>query len=429
MRARLPTAVFLVLASSSVACGGSDESNANGADTSVSSDALDASNETSSETSGDVLDASGDTTKDGGSDGGASATSIAAGTGHTCAVIVGGTLKCWGWNVVGQLGDGSTTDRLTPVSVTGLTSGVIGLAAGYAHTCVVTSGGAVQCWGLNDNGQLGIGTTGQRHTPVAVTGLSSGITAIATGYAHSCALTTAGAVQCWGANAYGQLGDGTATQRLTPVAVTGLSSAVIAIVAGSFHTCALLSTGSVQCWGWNELGQLGDGTVVKRLSPVAVVGLSGVATIAAGQRQTCAVTTAGAMHCWGFNGFGQLGDGTTTQRNAPVAVTGLTSGVKAIASGGDHTCAVTSAGGVQCFGDNGAGQLGDGTVMRRLTPVDVSGLSSGVAILGLPNSGGPQSCSISTDGSIRCWGTNSKGQLGDGTTTDRHVPTPVVGFP
>jgi alpha-tubulin suppressor-like RCC1 family protein len=353
-------------------------------------------------------------------------TAIAAGGAHTCALTSAGGVKCWGANFDGQLGDGTTTDRPTPVNVSGLTNGVTAIAAGGAHTCALTNAGGVKCWGYNYFGQLGDGTTTDRPTPVSVSWLTSGVTAIATEASHTCALTSAGGVKCWGYNYYGQLGDGTTTSRSTPGDVSGLTGGVTAIAAGGDHTCALISTGRVKCWGSNGVGQLGDGTTTDRLTPVDVSGLtSGVTAIAAGESHTCALTNAGGVKCWGYNGSGQLGDGTPTNRLTPIGVSGLTSGVTAIAAGGWHTCALTSGGGVKCWGDNYSGQLGDGTTSSRLTPADVSGLTSGVTAIA---AGEEYTCALTGAGGVRCWGYNSYGQLGDGTTTDRPTPVNVSGL-
>jgi alpha-tubulin suppressor-like RCC1 family protein len=350
---------------------------------------------------------------------------VAAGAYHTCALTSGGGVSCWGNNGHGALGDGTTTTRLTPVVVSGLSSGVTVVAAGSSQTCAVTSGGGVVCWGYNTNGQLGDGTTTQRLTPVAVSGLASGVTAVATGAYHTCAVTSGGGVVCWGDNGFGQLGDGTTTQRLTPVAVSGLASGVTAVATGAYHTCAVTSGGGVVCWGDNGYGQVGDGTTTsQRLTPVAVSGLaSGVTVVAAGSSHTCAVTSGGGVSCWGNDGNGQLGDGTTTmQRRTPVAVSGLASGVTAVATGTTHTCALTSGGGVSCWGNNGDGQLGDGTTSPRYTPVAVSGLSSGVTVVA---AGGSHTCAVTSGGGVVCWGYNSSGQLGDGTSTQRLTPVSV----
>jgi alpha-tubulin suppressor-like RCC1 family protein len=221
--------------------------------------------------------------------------------------------------------------RLAPVAARGLSSGVVAIAGGEKHSCALTSAGAVKCWGWNFDGQIGDGTwNNYRLTPTAVSGLSSGVVAITAGERHSCALTSAGAVKCWGSNSGGQIGDGTQSNiRLTPVAVSGLSSGVVAITAGGSNTCALTSAGAVKCWGFNSDGELGDGTTTSHFTPVPVSGLSsGIVAIATGRYHSCAVTGAGALKCWGANFGGQLGDGTNTRRLIPTTIRGMTTLVR-----------------------------------------------------------------------------------------------------
>lgn len=404
---------------------------------------------------------------------------IAAGTSHTCALTIAGAVFCWGSNITGLLGDGTSTSRSTPVAVSGLNSNVAAIAAGQNHTCAVTSAGGVYCWGSNTYGQLGDNTTDSRNTPVAVIGLSSGVVAIGVGDNHSCALVSSGAVQCWGRNNQGQLGDNSRTTRLTPALVSGTTSAV-KITVGSQHTCSLDNAGGVYCWGYNGHGQIGDNgsTLTDRLTPVPVSGLtSGVVAIDAGDSHSCALTNSGSVLCWGANDKGQLGDESATNRRAPVLVSGLGSGVVAITTGGDHSCALTNAGsvqcwgynvfsqlgnnspaerrtpvtvtslapdvvaiaarnyhscvlnavgGVHCWGDNTYGQLGDGSVKQRLLPVAVSGLNTNVTAVAV---GEYHTCAIKSGGSPYCWGRNNDGQLGDNSQTDRYAPTLITGLP
>jgi len=351
-------------------------------------------------------------------------TAVSAGDWHTCALTNGGGVECWGDNAFGELGNGTTTDSSTPVPVTGLSSGVVAISAGAYHSCALTSGGGVECWGGNGWGELGDGTTTDSSTPVPVTGLSSGVVAISARDNHTCALTSGGGVECWGYNGNGQLGDGTTTDSSTPVPVTGLSSGVDQISAGFLHTCALTSGGGVECWGDNTYGELGDGSYTSSPTPIAVAGLSSGATAvsAATGGYTCALAGEDGAECWGYNGDGELGNGTLTGSPIPVGVSGLSSGVAAISPGQSHTCALISTGGVECWGDNSSGQLGDGTTTNSTTPVDVNGLSSGANAV---SAGNEHSCALLIGGAVRCWGNNTYGQLGDGTTTDSSTPVNV----
>ncbi len=300
-----------------------------------------------------------------------------AASGDTCAVTVAGALLCWGHNESGQLGNGTMQGSLTPAGVSGLGAGAKAVAAGGLHTCAVTSAGSVLCWGDNSSGELGNGTTGASLVPVAVKGLSSGVSAVAVGFGHSCAIASGGALKCWGLNQYGELGNGTTGEMpvKSPVDVKGLSAGVLAVASSSLTTCALTAGGGVKCWGHNLDGEVGDGTTKDSSAPVDVVGLSpGVTAIGVGTSHSCAVTMEGGVKCWGNNSFGQLGDNSTTVHHEPVDVVGLSSGVVAVALGFDHTCAVLTTGAVKCWGGNFYSQLGNGTTTQSLVPVDVVGL-------------------------------------------------------
>ena len=339
------------------------------------------------------------------------------GANYTCALTTSGGTKCWGHNGTAQLGDGTFITRTTPVDVIGLISGVAQISTGARQTtCAVTTSGGAKCWGAN----IGL-------TPVDIFGMTSGVSQISVGANHTCLLTTSGGVKCWGRNFNGELGIGTFSfGSATPVDVIGLTSGVVQIDAGIAHTCALTMSGGVKCWGLNNSGSLGDGTLTARSTPVDVIGLtSGVAQVSAGSGHTCAVMTGGGAKCWGGNSNGELGDGTTIGSFTPVDVSGLTSGVAQINAGGTHTCAVTTSGSAKCWGLNLNGQLGDGTLVRRTVPVDVSGLTSGVALI---SASSLHTCALTTSGGVKCWGLNAFGQLGDGTLTSSTIPVNTSGL-
>lgn len=300
---------------------------------------------------------------------GGSAHALTRGARHGCVLSTGDGVKCWGYNYYGQLGDGTNANRSAAVDVSGLDDGVKAVSAGAFHTCALMSDGGVECWGDNSRGQLGDGTTHERWSPAGVPGLANGAIAVAGGDSHSCAVLHGGGVKCWGDNQYGQLGDGTTYRRLTPVDVRGLSAGATALALGHRQSCALLMGGAVECWGGNKFGQVGDGTTRRRLAAVGVSGLASVIAIAAGDSHTCALLRVGSMKCWGFNDWGQLGDGTQINRLRPVGVSGMVSGVTAIAAGAFHTCARTRTGNAKCWGYNANGQLGDGTPEQRSRPV------------------------------------------------------------
>jgi alpha-tubulin suppressor-like RCC1 family protein len=397
---------------------------------------------------------------------------VSAGEAHVCALTsTAGAVKCWGFNIAGQLGIGTTAAPYNvsrvpvPVCATGVwngtacnggaaLTGVYGISSGSTGStnCATIAYLIMECWGYNFFGQTGNGTVA---TPVVNPGVVlcqstssycnstyhflAGIVGMSTGDFHSCALDSAGYVWCWGNNQYGQLGDGTTTSRsyATRVCATGsgqdctngtLLSGVAAIAIGKQFSCALTTSGGVQCWGENGAGQLGDGTPTNRSLPVGVSGLtSGVASLTVGNAHACAVVLAGAK-CWGYNEDGELGDGTQISRHTPTTVcasapancSGSLSNVSKLSAGTGHTCALrTATPYVQCWGVQYFGQLGNG-VQSFYSQLYPSGWT-------LPAWGEPQPSALSAGAAhtcvmissyVECWGWNLFGQLGNNSTPD-----------
>ncbi len=344
---------------------------------------------------------------------------IATGRLTGCGVTTGGGVLCWGNNDLGQLGNGNSATSSEPLPVTGLSSGVKSIALGQYYGCAVMVDGKVRCWGHNDSGQLGDNTRTNRYVPVEVSGLSN-VSSIAASYSYTCAVTTSGGVKCWGYNGYGQLGNGSTGTSGVPVDVTGLSSGVAEVSVGPDTTCALMNDGSVQCWGRNTFYQMGIGSnTANRTTPVAVTDLgTSVKSISIGNNHTCAVMKSGGLKCWGQNYDGQVGDNTTAAKMNPVDVQGMSSGVERVSSGFEYTCAVMTGGAVKCWGSNDYGRLGDMSSSTRISPTPATSWSSH-AIKDIATvrfwDADSFTCGLTEQNMALCLGRNNFQQLGNRT--------------
>jgi alpha-tubulin suppressor-like RCC1 family protein len=383
-------------------------------------------------------------------------TSLTQGGNHSCGLSDRGTAYCWGMNINGQLGDNSTAERYlpTPVDTTNLGTGeaFIQLVLGVAHTCGLTALGRVFCWGADSNGQLGDNATnGDALRPILVSASGLYFSQIIAGENHTCALTGSGQPYCWGANGSGQLGDNTTAGRdmATAVVMTELTTgeSFYTLAAGGAHTCAMTNTGKAYCWGLNSNKEIGDNTTINRLKPTAVTltNLTGGETfkrLALGAAHSCGISQTGQAYCWGDDGLGQMGNTTTpgTDQWIPEAVTqtavtaaeGSGASLTHIAAGAYHTCGITGAGNIYCWGKNALGQLGDNTTTTRTTPVAAS-LSqlttdaSGQTFRALPLSlGYAHSCALTTLGKVFCWGSDTNGQGGDNDGFVANLLTPKL---
>ena len=372
------------------------------------------------------------------------ATWLTAGDSHSCAVT-GGKVQCWGLNTSGQLGDGTLSNALSPVFVTGITDAVQ-VSAGSRHTCARLSSGALWCWGENSEGQLGNGSFTDSLVPVQSTGVTDAIS-VSSGGSHTCAARAGGTVRCWGRNIEGQLGNATNTSSNLPVQVFGVTTAS-SVSAGGAHTCARLADSTVQCWGSNTLDQLGNTGLVaaSRNTPIAVTGINTAVSISAGTGHSCAeVAFPSRIKCWGDNFSGQLARSWTiifvppsVEMTSPQAleVTGITTPAGA-AAGYAHSCGVLDDNTVRCWGENFDGQLGNGTVAgfippnasasdtSTIVPVTVSGITSATQVA----TGQFHSCALLLSGQIMCWGMNSSGQLGNGTGVVSATPVQPILLP
>ncbi len=351
------------------------------------------------------------------------ARSIDAGSYYSCAVLDSGSIRCWGANRYGELGDGTTTSSYVPVDVTGITNASAVSVDAY-HVCALSKDGTIQCWGYNASfGQRADGTAARSYVPVPIPGIENA-KAIAVGDLHTCAILSGGNIQCWGDNQMGSLGNGTTTNLPGAAAladVVGITDAV-AIAADYFQTCALLRSGSIQCWGSGKTGQLGNSMQSDSALPVTVSGITDAIAVTAGLLHTCALRKDGTIQCWGSNACGELGNGTLSSSSVPVTVSGIADAI-AVDAGTSQTCALLRNGTVRCWGVN---ELCSMTNATNSLPVEVPGLANAVAIA----TGYQHSCALLAEGSVQCWGYNYGGALGNGASNSSSatVPVTVSGF-
>jgi alpha-tubulin suppressor-like RCC1 family protein len=341
---------------------------------------------------------------------------------HACAINLKAAAKCWGNGSVGRIGNGSTDHQSVPTQVSGLTSGVVQIETGFAFACALLNSGKVMCWGSNSNGKLGINSTTDSLVPVEVMNLSN-ITQISLGDQHVCALSSSGAVSCWGLGVSGRLGDGATSNNLIPNQIT--LSNVTQISSGSDFTCAVNSQEKLYCWGNGQNYSLGTGNTSNSNIPVlASMVTDPVKRIFSNEHGACITTHANILKCWGNNGNGQLGVGDKSVRSVPTEVVGL-GPIKSFSGINAHHCAVTETGAAKCWGHNSYARLGMGfgNANDYTTPQNVLGYQSNVSMI---NAGYSTTCIISDDGDAKCWGENLNGKLGDGTTTNKQTPTDVL---
>jgi alpha-tubulin suppressor-like RCC1 family protein len=332
---------------------------------------------------------------------------ISAGGRHTCGVTIAGFGYCWGDNVNGQLGDGTTSQRQSPTRVAGNLH-FAQVSAGYLHTCGLTTGNVAYCWGNNVANELGDGTIAQREMPTPVAG-GLAFAQLSAGYDHTCGVTLNNVGYCWGRNDLGQLGDGTTGPGATPTRVTGALS--FTQISVRTHTCGLTTGKAVYCWGRNVEGQLGDGMPVYfRNVPTPVAGSLSYAQVTTADLYSCGLTTGSVAYCWG--------EGWSS---TPTSIPGALSFAQ-LDGGSRYTCGATTGNLAYCWGDNVYGQLGDGTTTAQSMPT----LVMGGLTFSLLSAGNVHTCGITTGTIAYCWGYNLLGGLGDGSTTNRATPTRVI---
>ncbi len=353
--------------------------------------------------------------------------------GSSCALLSTGRVDCWGYNNDGELGNGTTASSDVPVAVRAITNAkaIVGDNDGGSYGgsfCAVLATGQVKCWGYNNDGELGNGTTISSTVPVPVKNITKPA-AIVGGEYGFCALLSSDHVDCWGYGAYGELGNGSfSTNSDVPVAVRKITNAAT-VIAGDFGYCARLSTSHVDCWGYNGYGELGNRTTTNSDVPVGVTGITNATAVAShtGSGSSCALLSTGRVDCWGYNGDGELGNGTTTSSDVPVTVHSITNAKAVIRDTngeglGGSFCALLSTSHVDCWGYNNDGELGNGTTTTFTVPVSVKNITAAATVVGADYG----FCALLSSHHVDCWGYGAYGELGNGSfSTNSDVPVAV----
>ncbi len=343
---------------------------------------------------------------------------ITAGYKMTCGMRTSDELYCWGNNDYGQIGDGTSERRDEPTPIA-TSLNWVSVTSMVDHNCGILSSKLGVCWGNNDYGQIGDGTSERRDEPTPIA-TNIGLNKVSGGLEHSCAILVTSEIECWGRNQFGQLGNGNRTKQSIPIAIN-LQQTWVDITAGSYHTCAINSSSHIYCWGLNQFGQLGDGTTVNKDSPVRISGESIWTSISAGLYHTCAINTSGDASCWGLNDQKQLGsDRNQNQWPVPDEIQ-IEHQLTDLSAGRSHSCGLTLSGQALCWGNNDYGQLGDSTQTQRKSPVAVHGNHIWRSI----EAGIHHTCGVTTSGSGYCWGDNQDGQLGSYADLTQLTPEKV----
>ncbi|MFY9264237.1 MAG: hypothetical protein WAO61_02230 [Solirubrobacterales bacterium] len=365
---------------------------------------------------------------------------MSGGAASTCAIFATGAdangdkVYCWGSNVRKQLGIGENdlSYALNPIPVNALNGVPKVVSTGQDSACAIVHFGSIRCWGSNEKGALGTANKGRnvssKQVAAALAGDWAAPASVATGQRHMCFADLDKTVKCQGKNTSGQLGNATNADSSTPVVVAGLGDPAAQVVSGTNHSCALLSNGNVRCWGANNHRQLGTTVVPTPSSSVSISVpdlVNDVTQIASGFDHSCAIRTNDSVVCWGANSYGQLGDGTITPTKGTETTESLGGRAQEVATGQEHTCALLTNGTVRCWGANTFGQLGNGTVTGSTRPVSVVGLPAAVNAI---TAGAYHTCALLADTTLRCWGRNDKGQLGNGTRDNASQPSVLARF-